>query len=300
MRTWLPIEICLVRHRKTRALARAWQCHPYTVVGFLVELWGYCLEHQPDGDTTQIPDEDLTELARPCLASAIGVVPDVRQALRRAGFLEKSGKCHDWAEYAGRIIRRRAEARKRMRHKRKRTAVRSPNGSENGSPNASRTFGSRARTLQHSTAQHSRKEQAAAREVPSSRSEPIDNAAAASGEPVGVLSPDRLSYAQRCTIAANRGLHAALGDAVNELVAGVQAAPLDWEGDGIPIEVAEHAIEQRARAYRPAGRNRQPRSLRYFDGAVRDAWDLAQRSAPTSSSGLASHPFEIASLPGAA
>jgi hypothetical protein len=90
-------------------------------------------------------------------------------------------------------------------------------------------------------------------------------------------SPDSLSYAQRCTVAANRGLAAALGGQFNELVTSAQhAAAADLTAAGVPIAFAERIIAEKARAYRPNGRNTQPRALRYFVGAVLDAFEQDQ------------------------
>lgn len=84
-----------------------------------------------------------------------------------------------------------------------------------------------------------------------------------------------LTYAQRCTIAANQGLRAnsAIGERFNELATSAQSAPSDWEAAGVPIEIAERVIGERARAYRPTARNLQPRSLMYFTRAVLEAWE---------------------------
>lgn len=153
MRTWLPVEIGLAKHPKTRSLARLWSAHPYTVVGFLLELWGYCLEHQPNGDTGAIPDEDLNAMAAPCLAASIGLMADVRESLRRVGLVEKSGRLHDWNEYAGRIIQKRAAERKRMQCLRKERSKRTPNGTPNGLRHAASTYDA---VVQHSTVQNNK------------------------------------------------------------------------------------------------------------------------------------------------
>lgn len=121
-RTWLPIEIALAGHRKTKALARLWHCHPYMVVGFLVSLWGYCLEFQSDGRLADVPNEDLDELAAPCLAGVVGTHPPTRAALERTGFLDPDGRLHDWQDYAGALVARRQKDATRKRAKRQMSA----------------------------------------------------------------------------------------------------------------------------------------------------------------------------------
>jgi hypothetical protein len=90
----------------------------------------------------------------------------------------------------------------------------------------------------------------------------------------GPVDPvSRVEYAQRCTVACNRGLREnELIQGFNELVASNQVDTAgEWYEARIPVEVAEQAIYQRARAYPPAGRNRQPRSLNYFRDVVKEA-----------------------------
>jgi len=122
-RPWLKVEPALVKHRKTRKLAKLWHCHPYQVVGFLVSLWGYCLEFQEDGDVTAMLDVELEELAAPCVAQAIGTLPTVREALREAGFLDANGRLHDWTDYTGGLSVERRKARKRQQLHRERQGV---------------------------------------------------------------------------------------------------------------------------------------------------------------------------------
>jgi hypothetical protein len=83
-----------------------------------------------------------------------------------------------------------------------------------------------------------------------------------------------LTYTQECTIAANTALSDRLAGAYRALVASSEAETAEaWERDGVPIPVAQAAIVDAVHRYRIAGRNRQPNSLRYFDGAVREAWE---------------------------
>lgn len=90
-----------------------------------------------------------------------------------------------------------------------------------------------------------------------------------------ILSP--VQFTIRCTAAANRGLRENPAiNGFNELVSSAQDEPGLWQTAGIPIDVAEAAIYQRAKAYRPKGRRTQPTSLGYFRLAVEDEWSKAQ------------------------
>ena len=85
-----------------------------------------------------------------------------------------------------------------------------------------------------------------------------------------------VDYVTTCTIALNRGLsrNPALTNRWREVPASTQSGKIEWEAEGIPVDVAARIIEEKAAIYTPNGsRNRQPHSLKYFDGAVRDEWE---------------------------
>jgi len=117
-RTWTKIETAIVDHPKTWALARAWQTHPYMVVGFFVAFWGYLIEYHPDGNVDEVPDEVLERFAAPCTARALGVVGTVRDALRTTGWVDRDGRWHDWDDYSGALVRKRRANAERMKQER--------------------------------------------------------------------------------------------------------------------------------------------------------------------------------------
>lgn len=121
---------------------------------------------------------------------------------------------------------------------------------------------------------------------PSPSPVPEEEAAAArprrEKDTTGVPSPANgvptLSYLQRCVIALNTGLHTnPQVPHPREVPSSTQAGVVSWEADGVPIELVERVVRERAAAYEPKGSSRQPHSLRYFDGAVREAWELEQQ-----------------------
>jgi hypothetical protein len=87
-------------------------------------------------------------------------------------------------------------------------------------------------------------------------------------------SISREAFEARCIAACNQGLrsNAAVVTHFDELVAHSDEASTAWFDEGVPIEVAEKAIYVRASRYSPTSSSRQPRSLRYFDTPVREAW----------------------------
>jgi hypothetical protein len=246
IRTWLPVEGAIVQHRKTRHLARLWHCHPYTVVGFLVSLWHYCLEFQSDGRLSDVPSEDLRDLAAPCLANAIGHIPGVLEALTEVGFADGDGRIHDWQDYAGQVVVRRERDRERKRAFRKMSAGRPSDVSRTSAP-----------TAQHSTGTATA---AAAR--------PRD----VKPEPAASPAPVAPTYAQQCTITANNALDVLTAGGYKPLTASVEAPTAEaWQRDGVPLPVAVAAITDAVRRYRVTPTSKQPRSLKYFDLAVREA-----------------------------
>lgn len=142
-RPWLKLEPALVNHPKTLRLATLWHCHPYEVVGFLVSLWGYCLEYQEDGNVDGLPPDVLGQSAAPCLSAATGTPSSVREALEEVGFVDPGGQLHDWDEYTGDLIEQRRKDRERKRLERIR-AKKGVRGTGRGqSADRRRTSGSR-------------------------------------------------------------------------------------------------------------------------------------------------------------
>lgn len=239
-RPYLPIEPALVDHPKTRALAKTWGCHPYTVVGFLVKLWGYCLEFQEDGLVDGRPLDVLDELAAPCLATSIGTLPTVREALLRAGFIDADGKLHDWEDYAGALVERRRKDRRRKRLTRGRLPQDIRGTSAGQAADTPRTSAPR---VEKSRVEKSRVEQ---------QQQPLD-------------------YVTRCCVAVNHVLEQQLAGAFAPLVPQVERATAQaWAAAGIPIEFAETTLTDLSARF-PNGRNRQPQSLGYFTAALHEA-----------------------------
>ena len=90
-------------------------------------------------------------------------------------------------------------------------------------------------------------------------------------------APVALTYAMTCVVAANGALDRLTAGGYKPLVADVEAPTAEaWERDGVPLPVAKAAIRDAVTRYRVTPRDRHPRSLRYFDGAVRDAWEKSR------------------------
>ncbi|MDI3298358.1 MAG: hypothetical protein QJR08_04220 [Bacillota bacterium] len=120
---WIESHQELRKHPKTIKLAKLLGITTAEALGRLHMLWWWAVDYAPDGDLTRFDPVDI----------AIGMEwegdPDqLIQALLEcghgdhAGFLERTADgrllIHDWDDYAGRLIERRAKNAERMRHKR--------------------------------------------------------------------------------------------------------------------------------------------------------------------------------------
>ena len=91
--------------------------------------------------------------------------------------------------------------------------------------------------------------------------------------PTPAVSP---TYLTQCVVALNAGLaeNPRLQGMQLEVPASTQVGKVSWEEDGVPIAVAAAVVRDRARAFVPSNGSRGPRSLKYFDAAVRERWEL--------------------------
>jgi hypothetical protein len=110
---WIEFHQSLISHPKTKRLARRLGLPIPTAVGYLACLWCWCLEYAQDGNLSRYDAEELADAAMYQGEDSEGFVI----ALIDAGFLEKVDglQVHDWHDYAGRLVERRAANAKRMK-----------------------------------------------------------------------------------------------------------------------------------------------------------------------------------------
>jgi hypothetical protein len=140
---WIESHQELGAHPKTQKLARILGLSKPTVVGHLQYLWWWATDYAQDGDLGRFDALDI----------AIGAEwegnPDLFvDALIRAGFVDRVDYSedlviHDWNDYAGKLIERRAKNAERMREARADTKT-------ERAPHVQRTQHARAR-LQNRT-----------------------------------------------------------------------------------------------------------------------------------------------------
>lgn len=110
---WIESHQALGHHPKTLQLAAELKCSVPAAVGHLQFLWWWALDFAPSGDIRATP----TVVARAC--EWRGNPERFWQALLESGFIDTGidGRftVHDWLDYAGRLVAKRAANRERMR-----------------------------------------------------------------------------------------------------------------------------------------------------------------------------------------
>lgn len=112
---WIRIDTNLTSHPKLLRLAKLLEVPRPQALGYLVSLWAWCLEYAPDGDLSAFSAAEVAE--------AVGWPGKPERfllALRDcgvsgAGFLDPTGKLHDWEEYGGKLVEWRKKDQERAR-----------------------------------------------------------------------------------------------------------------------------------------------------------------------------------------
>lgn len=117
MSAWIKVSQTVIEHEKTFILAEELNLEEVQVVGYLIALWAWAIDHHPDG---VLPANDKL-IAKACRWS--GPPEPFVKSLVFAGFLDDNyiGKntgrrtIHNWDLYAGSLIRMREANKKRQR-----------------------------------------------------------------------------------------------------------------------------------------------------------------------------------------
>lgn len=119
---WIESHQSLLTHRKTGRLSRALSVGKITAIGHLHAFWWWCLDNAQDGDLTGVDVEDIADGA--CWESG---PQEFLDGLIHAGFVDSDGagvRVHDWHEFAGKLIEKRASDAERKRKSRASSDVR--------------------------------------------------------------------------------------------------------------------------------------------------------------------------------
>lgn len=113
--SWIELHQSVLRHPKTIRLAASLGKPRQFTVGVLAELWCWALDAAEEGGPLTAPEVAAG-------ADWPGNATKFAEALTDAGYLDRAedGRywLHDWWDYAGRMIKKRADNRERMRNAR--------------------------------------------------------------------------------------------------------------------------------------------------------------------------------------
>lgn len=115
---WIRIEQSLVQHRKLYGLKSALRIDTAKAVGTLALLWLWANDNARGGSLGPITDRQLAEICQFAPRRAT----ELREALVGSGFLDRDGEAlaiHDWADFGGRLEKRRERDRSYQRGKRR-------------------------------------------------------------------------------------------------------------------------------------------------------------------------------------
>lgn len=116
MMAWIESHQSLGAHPKTKKLCRMLRLSKPEAIGYLHMLWWWAIDYAQDGDLTRYEPIDIA-----LGAEWEGEEQTFVDGLIAAGFLERDEnglRIHDWYDYAGKLIERRARNAKRMREAR--------------------------------------------------------------------------------------------------------------------------------------------------------------------------------------
>ncbi len=111
---WIELHQGLREHRKTYSCAEALNISRVTMVGTLACLWLWALDNTPDGRLEGISNRTIAMVCDWPEKKADKLI----DALLSCGWLEKDGdilRIHDWTEYAGKLMERRAKDKERKK-----------------------------------------------------------------------------------------------------------------------------------------------------------------------------------------
>jgi DnaD/phage-associated family protein len=110
---WLKVDETLCDHPKVLALADSLKLDKDTVTGKLLRLWTWALNNREDGILARRDAETVSEVMR-----FKGKAQRLMDALVAARFLDETDdgwRIHDWADYAGNYVEKRAQTAERVK-----------------------------------------------------------------------------------------------------------------------------------------------------------------------------------------
>lgn len=120
---WIESHQSLSRHRKTLRAAALLRVNRHQLIGHLHELWWWALDNVPaDGNLGDLTDMEIAQGAE-----WSGDPTEFVRALTDAGFIDETDDgryLHDWYDYAGKYLEKRAQDAERKRVARRKSGGR--------------------------------------------------------------------------------------------------------------------------------------------------------------------------------
>ena len=119
---WIESHQSLRNHPKVKKAARIAGINEFEMIGRLHCLWWWALDYAPDGDLTNYSDDDIEAAVDWTGQPGLFVRSMIECGFNGHGGLidvtQESREIHDWFEYAGKLLERRAANADRMREAR--------------------------------------------------------------------------------------------------------------------------------------------------------------------------------------
>lgn len=114
MCAWIKVDQSLFTHRKIATMADHLDIDEMQAVGCITALWSWAIDNAPDGKLTG--SDRMIAKASHWYGSPTRYV----EALFSAGFMDDdfngNRELHNWEQWAGALVRKRAIDRERLRH----------------------------------------------------------------------------------------------------------------------------------------------------------------------------------------
>ena len=250
--TWIRVETSVGRNPKVHKLASVLGLSADNVLALVIKTWCGVAENAPTGDLSDVEDGLIEDWA-----VWRGVPGEYARRFREV--FVSDGVLDGWRERQGKLVAQAEAERARKSAERARTVP----GLSEDRPRKVRgqSVPTKTKTIRSSS---SSKEETVSSDCPGTKD-------------------GQLSYYRACTVALNTGMSAnsTIEGGWIPVVASSQVARVTWCEDGIPLEVAEQVILDRCESYHSTSQNRGPRSLKYFDAAIRETWERGKESEAT-------------------
>lgn len=123
---WIELHQTLPKNKKILRLKRILKIKTPQAIGHVCLLWLWALDNAPDGDLSGFSADDIAEICEFTKNSQLFL-----ESLIEAGFVDDNLRIHDWDEYIGRLLEKRAVKKEQARLRQQRYRERMKNENSN-------------------------------------------------------------------------------------------------------------------------------------------------------------------------